>query len=148
MSLRERLNDDLKTAMRSKDTLRLAVIRAVKAAILQVETRGERTTLGDDAIVDVIAKEVKQRRGSLAEFERANRPDVVAQLDQEITILSEYLPEPLTQAELSALVTEAISATHAQGPQDMGRVMGWLQPHTRGRADGKAVADAVRQALR
>ena len=148
MSVRERLNEDLKTAMRAKDSLRLSVIRGVKAAILQAETRDQRTTLEESGILQVLAKEVKERQDSITEFERANRADLVQKLHQEIAVLQDYLPEPLTETELSQLIDQAIAETGAQGPQDMGRVMGWLTPRTRGRADGKAVSEAVRQVLR
>ena len=147
MSLRDQLNDDLKVAMRAKDTLRLSVIRGIKAAMLQAETRGERTTLDDDGIVQVIVKEVKERQDSKGEFERAGRNDLVDKLTSEIEVLQQYLPEPLTDQELSRLIVEAIETTGAQGPKDMGRVMGWLSPRTRGRADGKKVSDEVRQVL-
>lgn len=147
MSLRERLNDDLKTAMRAKDSLRLAVIRGIKAAVLQAETRNQRTTLDDAGITQVIAKEVKERQDSIVEFERAGRPELVDTLRQEIAVLREYLPAPLSSEELDALIAEAVSATGAQGLQDLGKVMGWLTPRTRGRADGKVVSDGVRKAL-
>ena len=147
MSLRERLNDDLKQAMRDKDAVRLSVIRGVKAAVLQAETRGERTTLDDAGIVAVIVKEVKERQDATADFERGGRQDLVDKLVEEIAVLQQYLPEPLTEKELTALITEALSETGAQGPKDMGKVMGWLTPRTRGRADGRMVAEAVKTAL-
>lgn len=147
MSLADRLNEDLKSAMRAKDALRLSVIRGVKAAVLQAETRSERTTLDDQGILQVIVKEVKERRDSTAEFERAGRPDLVEKLNQEIAVLEQYLPEPLNDQELDQLIREAIDDTGAQGPQDMGRVMGWLTPRTRGRADGSKVSQLVKAAL-
>lgn len=147
MLLRDRLNDDLKSAMRSKDSLSLSVIRGVKAAILDAETRNQRTTLDEDGIIGVLTREVKQRRDSIVEFERAQRPELVEQLNREISILAKYLPEPLSDAELHRLIEEALHSTGANGPQDLGRVMAWLVPHTRGRADGKLVSEAVRRAL-
>jgi uncharacterized protein YqeY len=147
MSLRDRLDDDLKAAMRARDSLRLSVIRGVKAAVLQAETRGERKTLDDTGIVQVIAKEVKQRQDSMAEFERAGRPELVEKLVQEIHVLQEYLPQPLNESELLGLIDEAVHATGASGPKDLGRVMGWLSPKTRGRADGAAVSEQVRKKL-
>ncbi|MCL5116850.1 MAG: GatB/YqeY domain-containing protein [Firmicutes bacterium] len=147
MSLRDRLNEDLKTAMRAKDAVRLSVIRGIKAAILQAETRGERVTLDDAGILQVITKEVKERQDAAGEFERGGRQDLVDKMAGELAVLKEYLPEPLTEAELASLVEEAISSTGAEGPKDMGRVMGWLTPRTRGRADGKVVSEAVKQAL-
>ncbi|PSR23628.1 MAG: aspartyl-tRNA amidotransferase [Sulfobacillus acidophilus] len=147
MSLRDRLDDDLKSAMRARDSLRLSVIRGVKAAVLQAETRGERKTLDDAGIVQVIAKEVKERQDSIAEFERASRPELVEKLVQEMQVLQEYLPQPLTESELMELIDEAIHATGAGGPRDLGRVMGWLSPKTRGRADGAIVSEHVRTKL-
>lgn len=147
MSLRDRLNEDLKTAMRAKDAVRLSVIRGIKAAILQAETRGERVTLDESGIVQVIAKEVKERQDAVVEFERGARQDLVDKLQAEIAVLREYLPEPLSADQLAALIEEAIVSTGAQGPKDMGRVMGWLTPKTRGRAEGKAVSEAVKEAL-
>lgn len=147
MSLRDRLNEDLKDAMRAKDTVRLSCIRGVKAAILQAETRGERVVLDESGILQVITKEVKERQDAILEFERGGRPDLVEKLTGEMAVLKEYLPEPLSDAELAQLVAEALAETGAEGPKDMGRVMGWLTPKTRGRADGKAVSEAVKAAL-
>ncbi len=147
MSLRERLNDDLKQAMRDKDAVRLTVIRGIKAAVLQAETRGERTTLDDSGIVAVIAKEVKERQDAAPDFERGGRQDLVDKLAQEIAVLQQYLPEPLSESELTALISEALKETGAQGPKDMGKMMGWLSPRTRGRADGRMVSEAVKRAL-
>ena len=147
MSLRDRLNEDLKDAMRAKDAVRLSVIRGIKAAILQVETRGERVVLDEPGILQVLAKEVKERQDAIQEFERGGRADLVDKLNQELAVLKDYLPEPLSQAELAQLILEAIAETGAEGPKDMGRVMGWLTPKTRGRADGKAVSEAVKMAL-
>ncbi|MCY0863910.1 MAG: GatB/YqeY domain-containing protein [Sulfobacillus sp.] len=147
MSLRERLNQDLKDAMRAKDQARMTVIRGIKAAILEAETKSQRTTLDDDAIIGVIAKEVKERKETLPEFERGGRLDLVEKLQTEIRILEEYLPTPLTPEEVQALIAEAIRETGASGPRDMGRVMGWLSPKIRGRADGRAVSDLVKAHL-
>lgn len=147
MSLREQLNEDLKNAMRAKDVARMSVIRSIKAAILQAETRGERTTLDDDGVLQVIVKEVKERQESRSEFERGNRPDLVEKVEAELTILETYLPQPLTEDEIDALVAEAIESSGATGPRDMGRVMAWITPRTRGRADGKAVSEKVKVAL-
>jgi len=147
MSLRERLNQDLKDAMRAKDQARMTVIRGIKAAILEAETKSQRTTLEDDAIIGVIAKEVKERKETLPEFERGGRLDLVEKLQTEIRILEEYLPTPLTPEEVQALIAEAIRETGASGPRDMGRVMGWLSPKIRGRADGRAVSDLVKEHL-
>jgi hypothetical protein len=144
MSLRDQLNEDLKTAMRAKDSARLTVIRGIKAAILAAETRSERITLDDDGIMQVIVKEVKERRDALPDFERGGRQDLVDKLTHEVELLAQYLPKPLTESEIEALVAEAVVAVGASGPQDMGKVMGWLSPKTRGRADGRRVSELVK----
>ena len=147
MSLREQLNEDLKTAMRAKDQARLAVIRGIKAAILAAETRSERITLDDDGILQVIAKELKERRDALPDFERSGRQDLVDKLHHEMALLSQYLPAPLTSDELRVLVNEAVQSVGATGPKDMGKVMAWLTPKTRGRADGREVSALVKEQL-
>lgn len=147
MSLREQLNEDLKAAMRAKDQARLTVVRGIKAAMLAAETRSERITLDDEGILQVIVKELKERRDALPDFERSGRQDLVDKLQLEMTLLSEYLPTPLTEAELHALLEEAVATVEASGPKDMGKVMGWLSPKTRGRADGRQVAEMVKARL-
>ncbi len=147
MSLRERLNEDLKTAMRAKDSARLTVIRGIKAAILAAETRTERITLEDEGILQVIVKELKERKDALPDFERSGRQDLVDKLKLEMTLLSQYLPTPLTEAEVRGLIDEAVDAVRALGPKDMGKVMGWLSPKTRGRADGRQVSEWVKARL-
>ncbi|AUW93210.1 GatB/YqeY domain-containing protein [Sulfobacillus sp. hq2] len=147
MTLRERLNDDLKTAMRAKDSVRLSVIRAVKAGILAQETRSERITLDDDGILQVIVKEIKERKEANEEFQRAGRSDLVEKNEKDIAILSEYLPTPLTETALTELIVAAIQETGAQGPKDMGKVMNLINPKIRGRADGRHVAELVKAQL-
>jgi uncharacterized protein YqeY len=147
VSLREQLNEDLKTAMRAKDQARLVVIRGIKAGILAAETRSERITLDDDGILQVIAKELKERRDALPDFERSGRQDLVDKLNHEMELLSQYLPTPLTSDELRRLVNEAVQSVGASGPKDMGKVMAWLTPKTRGRADGREVSALVKEQL-
>ncbi|MBX5466801.1 MAG: GatB/YqeY domain-containing protein [Firmicutes bacterium] len=147
MSLRERLDEDLKAALRAKDATRLGVIRGIKAAVLAQETQSRRTVLDDDGIIAVIVREVKERREVLPQFEAAGRQDLVEKAKAEIAVLESYLPEPFSPAELSALIAEAIAATGAAGPKDHGKVMGWLAPKIRGRADGRQVAERVREQL-
>lgn len=147
MSLKERLNEDLKTAMRAKDSVRLVVIRGIKAAVLAAETRGSRSELDDDEVLQVIAKEAKEREEVLPEFEQAGRTDLVAKTRAELAVLKEYLPPPLDGAALDALIQEAVAATGAAGPRDLGKVMGWLMPKVRGRADGGDLSARVRAAL-
>lgn len=147
MSLKERLNEDLKAAMRAKDSVRLVVIRGIKAAVLAAETRGSRFDLGDDEILQIVAKEAKEREDVLPEFKRAGRSDLVEKTRAELAVLQEYLPPPLDGAELDALIHEAVEATGASGPRDLGKVMGWLMPRVRGRADGADLSVRVKAAL-
>ncbi len=147
MLLRERLNDDLKCALRAKDATRLAVIRGIKAAVLEAETKDRRTSLEDGDIVGLIAKEVKERRDVIGEFERAGRRDLVDKARAEIAILTEYLPQPLSESELSRLVDQALQETGARGMADMKSVMAWLTPRVQGRVEGAAVAVKVKAAL-
>jgi hypothetical protein len=146
MSLKVRLLEDRKSALKNKDTLRKSTITMVRAAILQKE-KDERIELDDDGVVGVIAKEVKQRRDSIPEFEKGNRPDLVDQLNTEINILMEYLPRQLTENEVDAMVAQTISEVGAMGMKDMGKVMGALMPKLKGRADGKLVNEIVKKHL-
>jgi hypothetical protein len=140
------LHDEMTAAMRSRDALRRDTLRMAWNAVYAVEKR-DRSTLDDEAMTAVLAREVKTRRESVEAFRLGGREDLATKEEQEIAILSELLPEALGDAELAALVDEAISATGASSPRDMGRVMGWLAPRTRGRADGKQVAGLVSRAL-
>ncbi len=148
MSIKERLNEDMKQAMKDKEAgkLRLSVIRMVRASIKNVEI-DRKKELGDEEVLDVLAKEVKMRRDSLEEFRKGNRPDLVAGLEQEIDILMGYLPQQLSDEEVRALVAEAVAQTGAAGPKDMGKVMSALMPKIKGRADGKTVNAMVKDAL-
>ncbi|MBO8168823.1 MAG: GatB/YqeY domain-containing protein [Thermoanaerobacteraceae bacterium] len=148
MALLEQLQADVKAAMKAREAgkLRLRVLRMVMAAVKnkQIETKKELT---DEDILDVIAKEVKTRRESLAEFEKAGRDSEVKQLRQEIDILSEYLPEQLSEEELRRLVKEVIAEVGADSMKDMGKVMGAIIPKVKGKADGKLVNQIVREIL-
>ncbi len=145
--LREQLDADLKLALRERHAVRLSVIRQVKAAVLAQETRHARMTLDDQAIQAVIVKEIKERRDSLAEFERVRREDLAAKAREEIEELSHYLPEALSPAALAALVERAIQDTGAASVRDLGAVMAKVLPETRGRADGRTVSELVRERL-
>ncbi|HEX7714629.1 MAG TPA: GatB/YqeY domain-containing protein [Bacillota bacterium] len=142
MLLRERLPEDLKTAMKNRETLRLSVIRMAKAAVMNQEiARGHE--LSDDEVIEVLAKEVKQRSDSIPEYERGNRPDIIDQLKQEIAILKGYLPAQLSEDELRRIIQETVSAIGATSKKEMGKVMAALMPKVRGRADGKLVNEIV-----
>ena len=146
MSLRDRIQSDVATAMRSGDALRRDVLRMTQSAAYNVEKREQRT-LSEEDYAAVLAKEVKTRRESVDAFRKGGREDLVAKEEAEIAILSEYLPQQLTDDEIQALVNEAIAATDASSARDMGKVMGVLSPKTRGRADGKRVSELVARAL-
>ncbi len=146
MTLRERLQDDTTAAMRSGDALRRDVLRMVQNAIYLAE-KSKRITMSDDDVIGVLTREVKTRRESIDAFRKGGREDLAAKEEAEIAILSEYLPQALSEDEIEALVREAIAATGASSARDLGKVMGWLSPRTRGRADGKVVSGLVAQAL-
>ncbi len=146
MSLKEKLNDDLKVAMREKDTVCKNVVQLIRAGIKQIEV-DKRVTLDDEGVLDVIAKQLKQRRDSLPDYEKSGRDDLVAQLKKEIEILMEYLPAQLTHEELEEIVKEAVFETGAQSVKDMGKVMAYVMPKTKGRADGKEINAIARTLL-
>jgi uncharacterized protein YqeY len=144
--LKQRLTDDMKAAMKGGDKTRLAVIRLVNAAIKQREV-DERIELTDDQVLAVLDKMVKQRRDSVAQYEQAGRSELAEQEQYEIGVIQDYLPAALSEAEILALVDEAIAATGAAGMKDMGKVMGSLKPKLQGRADMGAVSALIKQKL-
>jgi uncharacterized protein YqeY len=146
VSLRDRLQDDITAAMRGGDALRRDVLRMATNSAYNLEKKNQHP-LTDDELLGVLTREVKTRRESVEAFRAAGREDLATKEEAEIAILSEYLPQALTEAEVSALVAEAVAATGATSARDMGKVMGWLSPKTRGRADGKVVSGLVAQAL-
>jgi uncharacterized protein YqeY len=146
VTLRERLKAEITTAMRSGDALRRDTLRMAENAIYNAEKR-DRRTYADDEVAAIVAREVKARRESVDAFRAGGREDLAAKEQAEIEILAAFLPAQLTDAELDALVGEAIAATAASSPRDLGRVMGWLAPRTRGRADGRRVSEAVARRL-
>ncbi|HEY2021500.1 GatB/YqeY domain-containing protein [Paraburkholderia sp.] len=146
MSLKDRINDDMKAAMRARETERLGTIRLLLAAIKQREV-DERITLDDAAVTAVIDKMIKQRKDSISQFEAAGRTDLADKEKAELAILSAYMPEQMSEAEIVAQVQAAVTQTGAAGPQDMGKVMGVLKPKLAGRADMTAVSAQVKAAL-
>lgn len=146
MTLAERLRAETIAAMRSGDALRRDVLRMAQNAVQGAE-KARRTTLAEDEILAILVREVKTRRESVEAFRAGGREELAAKEEAEIAILAEFLPVALAPAELQALVAEAVAATGATGPRDLGRVMGWLTPRVRGRADGRAVADLVARSL-
>ncbi|WP_159883835.1 GatB/YqeY domain-containing protein [Paenibacillus puerhi] len=146
MSLSNRLNDDMKLAMKSQDKFKLSVIRMVRAAIKNIEI-DQRKPLEEQEVLDVLNREVKQRKDSLQEFEKAGREDLAENLRAEIVILMEYLPQQLSDEEVKAIVQQTIQEVGASSKADMGKVMGALMPKVKGRADGKIVNQFVQQFL-
>src|SRR4051794_3091335 len=132
--------------MRSGDALRRDVLRMAQNAIYAVEKR-ERREPTDDDVTAILTREVKTRRESVEAFRKGGREDLAAKEEAEIAILTGYLPEQLDDVALDALVAEAVAATGAASARDLGKVMGWLSPRTRGRADGRRVAELVAQTL-
>ncbi|RKP47481.1 GatB/YqeY domain-containing protein [Trinickia fusca] len=146
MSLKDQISDDMKAAMRARETERLATIRLLLAAIKQREV-DEQVTLDDAAVTAVIDKMIKQRKDSISQFEAAGRADLVAKESAELTVLAAYMPAQLSDAEIAAEVQAAVAETGAAGPQDMGKVMGVLKGKLAGRADMTAVSGLVKAAL-
>jgi uncharacterized protein YqeY len=146
MSLKNRISDDMKAAMRARDAERLSAIRLLLAAVKQKEI-DERVELDDAQIVGVVDKQVKQRRDSIAQYEQAGRQDLADRERAEIDVLSAYLPQQASEAEIAAEIDAAIAATGAAGPQDMGKVMGLLKTKLAGRTDLSAVSGQVRGRL-
>lgn len=145
MTLKERLVFDMKTAMKVQDKAGLAVIRMVRAAILQVE-KDQMRQLSDDDVLQIFVKEVKQRKDVIEEIDEA-RPEYAAGLADEITILMNYLPKQLTEEEIRELVVQTVNQTGATGAKDTGRVMAALMPLVKGKADGKTVSQMVKEVL-
>jgi uncharacterized protein YqeY len=146
MALKERITEDMKTAMRAGDKERLATVRLLLAAIKQREV-DERITLDDGQVLAVIDKMIKQRREAISQFEAGGRADLVAKETAETTVLQAYLPAQLTVAEIDALITEAIAATGAASIKDMGKVMGFVKGKAQGRADMGALSARIKQKL-
>ena len=146
MSLKTKISDDMKAAMRAKESERLATIRLLQAAIKQKEV-DERIELTDDQVLAVIDKMVKQRKDSITQFEAGGRQDLADIEKAELVVLSAYMPAALSEAEVQAEVAAAVAAVGASGPQDMGKVMGVLKPRLAGRADMTAVSAMVKAAL-
>lgn len=146
MSLRDQLKADVSTAMRSGETLRRDTLRMALSALALVEKDLKRDAT-DDEVLGVIVKAVKTRKESVDAYTAANRADLAEGENAEIAILSAYMPEQMSDADVDALVAEAISATGAASAKEMGKVMGWLGPKTKGRVDGKVLSGKVTAAL-
>jgi uncharacterized protein YqeY len=146
MSLKDKITDDMKAAMRAKETARLGTIRLLLAAMKQKEV-DERVTLEDGAVLAIIEKMVKQRRESIAQFEKAGRTDLAASEKAEIDILAGYLPQQMSEAEVAEAIAAAIKESGAAGPKDMGKVMGLLKSRLAGRTDMGKLSGVVKSKL-
>lgn len=147
MSLLGRLNDEMKQAMKNKEKEKLTVIRMLKAAMQNESIKAGGRDLTEEEELTVLSREVKQRKDSLHEFEKAGREDLVAKIQTELTYVNEYMPEQLSEEDVSAIVDETIAETGASAKADMGKVMAALMPKVKGKADGSLVNRLVQQKL-
>ena len=146
MSLKEQITEDMKNAMRAKDTGRLGTIRLLLAAMKQKEV-DERVELDDAAVIAIVEKLIKQRKDSISQFQAANRDDLVAIENAELVVLQAYMPAQMSEAEVAAVVAKVVAEVGATGPQDMGKVMGVVKPQLAGKADMGVVSAQVKAAL-
>ena len=146
MSLKQKLQEDLKSSMKNKDAIKKSVITLIRSSIKQYEV-DNRVELKDDEIVDLIAKQLKQTRDSREEFAKAGRDDLVSKAEAEIEVLKEYLPQQLSEEELNEIVISTISEVGATSMKDMGKIMAAIKPKTKGRADGKLINELVKNNL-
>jgi len=146
MSLKDTLLQDLKEAMREKDTVRKNTVQLVRSGILQIE-KDKQIELDDEGVLDVIIKEVKKRRDSLPDYEKSGRKDLIDELKREISILLTYLPEQLSNEDIEKIVKETIEKLGANSIKDMGRVMSEVMPKLKGRADNKTISQIVKKIL-
>ena len=147
MSLQERLQEDVKQSLRNRDSTRLSIIRYLRSEIHNQEI-ARQATLGDDAVIDLLGRQVKRHRESIDAFKQGNRPDLVEKEEAELAIVLQYLPEQMSEDEIKPLAQAAIQETGAAGPQDTGKVMGRVMPQVKGKADGRAVSAIVSELLK
>ena len=146
MSLKQKLQEDLKSSMKNKDAIKKSVITLIRSSIKQYEV-DNRVELQDDEIVDLIAKQLKQTRDSREEFAKAGRDDLVSKAEAEIEVLKEYLPQQLSEEELNEIVISTISEVGATSMKDMKNIMSSIMPKVKGRADGKLINELVKKNL-
>ena len=146
MTLKERLMEDMKVSMRNKETLKKSVITMIRASVKQKEV-DDRVDVTDDDVVELIAKQLKQQKDALVEFEKAERDDLITQTKAEIEILTSYLPQQLTDEELEVVVRDAVAEVNAQSVKDMGKIMGKVMAVAKGRVDGKRINEMVKKVL-
>lgn len=146
MSIKETLLGDLKKAMKEKDNITKSTVTMVRAAILQIE-KDNKVELGDEEIIDVVSKQVKQRKDALSEFEKAGRDDLVEETKAELNVLMKYLPKQLSKEEIKSIVEDAVKKVDAKSVKDMGKIMSEVIPKIKGKADGKLVNEIARELL-
>ena len=146
MGLRDKLNEDIKVAMKAREAEKLGALRLLAAAVKQREV-DERITLDDAGVVAVIEKMLKQRKDSIEQFEKAQRQDLADKEKYEVSVLQAYMPQALSEAEVAAIVAEAVAASGAKAPSDMGKVMGLVKPKVAGRADMGKVSALIKSKL-
>ncbi len=144
--LKEQLLEDMKIAMKEKDTIRKDAIQMVRAAVLQFE-KDNKTELEDDGVIEIIAKEVKRYRDVLPDYEKSGRDDLIAEINQKIEILMPYLPKQLTEQEIKDIVQQVINETSATSMRDMGKVMAVIMPKVKGKCDGRVVNQIIKEYL-
>ena len=148
MSLIDTINSDLKAAMKAKDQAKLRALRAVRSAILLAQTeKGSSKEVSDADIMKILQKQIKQRQDSISVYKEQNRPELAASEEEEVAVMQQYLPQPLTDAEIEEKVKAIITQTGASGMQDMGKVMGMANKAMAGRAEGAKIAAIVKQHL-
>ncbi len=147
MSLKETLLQNMKEAMKEKDTIRKNTIQLIRSGVLQIE-KDKKIELNDEGILDVIIKEVKKRRDTLPDFEKSGRQDLIENLNKEIEILMTYLPEQLSDLDIETIIKETINEIGVVSIKDMGKVMSAVSPKLKGRADNKKVSELVKQNLK
>ena len=146
MTLKERLTDDMKSALRNRETVRLGLVRMIRAQIKNREI-AQGNELRDEEVIEVVSSLIKSRREALEFAVKGDRKDLVAEAEEELKILASYLPDQLSEEEIRSVVREAIDQSGAAGPRDLGKVMGAVMPRVKGRADGRLVNDIVRACL-
>jgi len=146
VSLKKQLMDDMKTAMKEKDRLRKATITLLRADIKRFEV-DKRKEITEDGIIDLISKQIKQKKSAILDFRKGGREDLVQEAEAEMEVLMKYLPEQLTDEELKEIIGNAIAELKAESMKDMGKVMGAVSPIIKGKADGKTASDIVKALL-
>lgn len=146
MALQDKISEDLKDAMRAKDTVKRTVLRSLLSAIHNQEIATQKD-IDEDGVTQVLSKQAQQRRDSIEAFEQGGRDDLVQNEKSELDIIVEYLPQPLTREEVIEIVDKAIAEVQPSSPKEMGKVMSALMPHVRGRADGREVSSIVSEKL-